>query len=121
MNNQNLVFVSQSGVADELVESMVKSNLTVFGLGYILSFPPSHEGEDISLSSSVQICGGEWWKEEEESLIDFAKRVMATDMGTDPYNPQTEYGCEYWVIGFEDPTNPNEEPTKVCKVWEGKW
>jgi len=120
MNLSQLVFVSQSGVADELVVAMQNSNLTLFGLGYVYCIPPSHEGEDISFSSP-QICGGEWWKEEEESLIDFAQRLMATDMGTDPYNPQTEYGCEYWVIGFEDPTNPNEEPTLVHKIWEGKY
>jgi hypothetical protein len=119
-NVQNFVFVPQSGVADELVLSMVSSNLNLFGLGYVLSIPPSQEGESWDLSST-QICGGQWWKGEEESIETFAKRIMATDMGTDPYDPETEYGVQYWIIGFDDPTNPNEEPTKVCKVWEGKY
>jgi hypothetical protein len=120
MSNQNFVFVPQSGVADELVESMVSSNLTLFGLGNVLSFPPSQEGEDFH-HSSTSIIGGKWWKGEEESLIDFAKRILATDMGTDPYDPYSEYGVQYWVIGFNDPTNASQEPILVHKVWEGKY
>jgi hypothetical protein len=119
-NVQNLVFVSQSGVADELVESMVKSNLTLFGLGYVISIPPSQEGESWDLSSP-QTCGGKWWRTEGESLIEFAQRLLSTDMGTDPYDPEKEYGVQYWLIGFDDPTNPNEEPTLIHKVWEGKY
>lgn len=120
MNNQNLVFVSQSGVADELVVAMEKSNLTLFGLGYVLSIPPSQEGQEVDFSSP-QTCGGKWWKGKDESLIEFAQRLLSTDMGTDSYDPEKEYGCQYWLIGFDDPTNPNEDPTLIHKVWEGKY
>jgi hypothetical protein len=108
-NVQNFVFVPQSGVAEGVV----------VGLAYVYCIPPSQEGEDISFSSP-QICGGEWWKEEEESLIDFAKRVNSIDFGNDPYDPEKEYGVQYWIIGFNDPTNASEEPTLLFKVWEGK-
>ena len=109
MNNQNLVFVPQSGVAEELVVAIKNSNLTLFGLGYVYS----HEGESWDLSST-QICGGEWWMNEQETEEDFARRVLAID-------PEKEYGVQYWVIGFEDPTNASEEPTLLFKVWEGKY
>jgi hypothetical protein len=119
-NVQNFVFVPQSGVADELVESMVKSNLTLFGLGYVISIPPSNELDDVSLSSP-QVCGGKWWKGETETFEEYASRVLESDMGTDSYDPEKEYGVQYWLIGFDDPTNPNEEPTLLFKVWEGKY
>jgi hypothetical protein len=121
MNNQNLVFVSQSGVAEgAVVESMERFDINLFGLAYVYCIPPSHEEDDISFSSP-QICGGEWWKGKDESINQFARRVLAIDFGNEGYDPEKEYGVQYWLIGFNDPTNPNEEPTLLFKVWEGKY
>ena len=102
----------------EKIAKAQENGVKTFGLAEVILFPPDENSPDGS-SSSPQICGGQTWKDENESIQDFATRILKF-VGTDEFNSK-EIGCELWVIGFEDQTNPSEEPQLIHKLGVFKW